>query len=114
MSGSALYNVMSIIGTLLGAGGLQFILMHRYQRRKLIAQMEQSMAAAENSEVSSAQAIQNMALAMLRHKDAELTACDTARRELQRVITELVAYIQSVPDLPPMPVEIAAVIEGWS
>ncbi len=111
---SQLFNFAYIFGALVGAGGIQFLLMHRYQRRQLQAQAEQSEAAAENSDVNSAQVIQSMAMAMLQHKEAELTACDNARKELQRVVAALVAYIQGIPELPAMPPEIAAIIKGWS
>lgn len=106
MDGALVTNLGYILASVVGVGGLQFVFMHRAQRKQLQAQADQSQAAASNSEVSSAQIIQGMALAMLQAKEAELT-------NLRRVVAGLVAYIKSVPELPPMPPEVEAAVKGW-
>ena len=106
MTSGLVFNLAYVLASVVGVGGLQFVFMHRAQKRQLQAQADQSKAAASNSEVQTAQLIQTMAIVALQAKETELT-------KLRTVVAGLVAYIKSVPELPDMPAEIEAVVKGW-
>lgn len=95
----SLTNIGYLASVLVGGGGIQFLAMRRWQKRELVA-------SATGHDVQAASVVQQMALDMLAHKDKEV-------KELQDVIRALVAYIQSVPELPDMPPAVLMTVKEW-